>query len=54
MDKWYEVEIVVPDSGKVTITKERNNIGEEITGYERVEGEVKPKIEMIGETEKAD
>lgn len=53
-DKWYEVEIVDPETDKVTITKKRKKIGEKITGYELVDNEVKPKVEILWETEKVD
>lgn len=52
--KLYEVEITDPKTGKVKIVKQRKKIGEKIIGYEFVDGEIKPKIEFIWETEKID
>ena len=54
VDKWYEIEIIDPETGEATITKKRKKISEKITGYDLTDNEVKPKIEIIWETEKVD
>ena len=61
MPKWYLVEVpyqVCNENGtcvdKIKIVKQQKKIGETITGYELVDGKVKPKIEPIWETEKVD
>ena len=53
VDKWYEIE-VCDDNGTCEIIRQRNKIGEKITGYDLIEDEVKPRIEIIWETEKVD
>ena len=60
-DKWYLVETpyqVCDENGtcvdKIKIVKQRKKIGETVTGYELVNGEVKPRVEPVWETEKAD
>jgi len=50
VDERVLYEVVNPKTGKVT--KQGKKLGETITGYELVDGEVKPKIEIVWEMKK--
>uniref|UniRef100_A0A6M3X7J7 Uncharacterized protein n=1 Tax=viral metagenome TaxID=1070528 RepID=A0A6M3X7J7_9ZZZZ len=48
----YEVEVIDKKTGKIKIIKQPKQIGEKLTGYNLINGEVKPNIEIIYETKK--